>query len=136
MTEQDLAGSPRAATVRRRFLDALAETGSVRAAAVASGRARGAWLALRGRDPAFAQAWDEALDAYVELLEAEADRRAVGGEDEPIFYGGKQVGSRTRASDSLLMFRLKALRPGRYRGTAEEAEPLAVKIRDFSRTED
>ena len=136
MTEQDLAGSPRAATVRRRFLDALAETGSVRAAAAASGRARGAWLALRGRDAAFAQAWDEALDAYVELLEAEADRRAVGGEDEPIFYGGKQVGSRTRASDSLLMFRLKALRPGRYRGAAEEAEPLVVKIRDFSRTED
>jgi hypothetical protein len=136
MTEQDLAGASRAATVRRRFLDALAESGSVRAAAAASGRARAAWLALRGRDAAFAKAWDEALDAYVELLEAEADRRAVGGEEEPVFYGGKQVGSRTRASDSLLMFRLKALRPQRYRGVADEPEALSVRIQDFTKPED
>ena len=136
MTEQDLAGSSRAATVRRRFLDALAESGSVRAAAAASGRARGGWLALRSRDPGFARAWDEALDSYVELLETEADRRAVGGEEEPVFYGGKQVGSRTRASDSLLMFRLKALKPQRYRGTADEIETLSVKIQDFSKPED
>jgi hypothetical protein len=124
--------SPARAAVRRRFLDALAETGSVRAAAAASGRPRGAWLVLRGRDPGFARAWDEALDSYVELLEAEADRRAVGGEAEPVFYGGKQVGVRTRASDSLLMFRLKALKPQRYKGAADEPEPLTVKIRDFS----
>lgn len=136
MSDSDPAGPSRAATARRRFLDALAESGSVRAAAAASGRARGAWLALRSRDGAFAKAWDEALDAYVELLEAEADRRAVGGEEEPIFYGGKQVGSRTRASDSLLMFRLKALKPQRYRGAAEEAEELSVKIQDFSRPEE
>lgn len=124
--------SPARVAVRRRFLEILAETGSVRAAASASGRPRGAWLALRGRDPAFAKAWEEALDAYVELLEAEADRRAVGGETEPVFYGGKQVGERTRASDSLLMFRLKALRQQRYKGAADEAEPLTVTIRDFS----
>ncbi len=124
--------SPARVAVRRRFLEILAETGSVRAAASASGRPRGAWLALRGRDPGFARAWEEALDSYVELLEAEADRRAVGGETEPVFYGGKQVGERTRASDSLLMFRLKALRPQRYKGAADEAEPLTVTIRDFS----
>lgn len=118
--------------VRRRFLETLAETGSVRAAAAASGRPRGAWLGLRGRDPAFARAWEEALDSYVELLEAEADRRAVGGETEPVFYGGKQVGERTRASDSLLMFRLKALRPQRYRSAADEPEALMVTVRDFS----
>lgn len=124
--------SPARAAVRRRFLDALADTGSVRAASAASGRSRAAWLALRGRDPGFARAWDDALDAYVELLEAEADRRAVGGETEPVFYGGKQVGVRSRASDSLLMFRLKALKPQRYKGGAEEPEPPTVKIRDFS----
>lgn len=118
--------------VRRRFLESLAETGSVRAAATASGRPRGAWLLLRGRDPGFARAWDEALESYVELLEAEADRRAVGGETEPVFYGGKQVGERTRASDSLLMFRLKALKPQRYRSAADEPETLTVTVRDFT----
>lgn len=136
MTEPDPAGLSRAATARRRFLDALSESGSVRAAAAASGRARGAWLALRGRDAAFAKAWDEALDSYVELLEAEADRRAVGGEEEPIFYGGKQVGARTRASDSLLMFRLKALKPQRYRGATDEPETLSVRIQDFTKPEE
>jgi len=129
----EASSPPRRETARRKFLSALAETGSVRAAATASGRARCAWLNLRGRDPAFAAAWDQALDAYVELLEAEADRRAVLGEEEPVFYGGKQVGVRAKPSDSLLMFRLKALRPGRYRGGADEtADPLTVTVRDFS----
>ncbi|MGE4527283.1 MAG: hypothetical protein AB7D00_02850 [Rhodospirillaceae bacterium] len=131
--QQDDVSAPRRETARRKFLSALAETGSVRAAAAASGRARSVWLGLRGRDLAFAAAWDQALEAYVELLEAEADRRAVGGEEEPIFYGGKQVGVRAKPSDSLLMFRLKALRPGRYRNGADEtAEALTVTVRDFS----
>ncbi len=120
-------------TARRRFLRALAETGSVRAAAAVSGRTRSAWIALRGRDPGFAALWEQALDSYVDLLEAEADRRAMRGEEEPIFYSGKQVGVRARTSDSLLMFRLKALRPGRYRAAVEDGgDPLTVEVRDFA----
>lgn len=121
-----------AGAVRRRFLDELARTGSVRAAAAASGRARGAWVLARQADPELARDWDEALDSYVEWLEAEADRRAVSGEEEPVFYSGKQVGVRTRVSDSLLMFRLKALRPGRYGGVAAAADAgVVVEVRDF-----
>lgn len=132
MRDENAAGAGRT-TARRRFLRALAETGSVRAAAVVSGRTRSAWLNLRGRDPGFAAAWDQALDAYVELLEAEADRRAVRGDEEPIFYSGKQVGVRAKPSDSLLMFRLKALRPGRYRAADGDAgDSLTVEVRDFS----
>lgn len=124
-------------TARRRFLKALAETGSVRAAAAISGRARSTWIALRGRDAGFAVLWEQALDSYVELLEAEADRRAMQGEEEPIFYSGKQVGVRARTSDSLLMFRLKALRPGRYRAVAEDgSDPLTVEVRDFADVKD
>ncbi len=131
--DDEANAAPARATARRRFLNGLAETGSVRAAASASGRSRGAWISLRARDPAFAALWEQALDAYVELLEAEADRRAVRGEEEPIFYSGKQVGMKSRTSDSLLMFRLKALRPGRYRATGEDAaEALTVEVRDFA----
>jgi hypothetical protein len=133
MTDETNA-APVRATARRRFLNVLAETGSVRAAAAASGRTRTAWISLRARDPAFAALWEQAQDAYVELLEAEADRRAVRGEEEPVFSYGKQVGMRSRTSDSLLMFRLKALRPRRYRGAEEEsaaAEPLTVEVKSF-----
>jgi len=118
---------------RARFLAALAETGSVRCAAETSGRTRAFWLARRERNAAFARAWDEALESYVELLEAEADRRALTGDSEPVFFGGKRVGERPRVSDNLLMFRLKALRPGRYRGTMPEADDgVVVEVRDFS----
>ncbi len=37
-------------------------------------------------------------------------RRAVDGVDEPVYQGGKKVGSITRYSDTLLIFLLKANR--------------------------
>ena len=40
-----------------------------------------------------------------------ADRRGYSGYPEPVFYEGVHVADRTRYSDQLLMFRLKALAP-------------------------
>lgn len=119
-------------TSRHRFLSALAETGSVRLAAEASGRMRTYWLKQRQEDGKFAKLWDQALDAYIDVLEAEADRRALCGDEEPIFYGGKQVGVRSKPSDSLLMFRLKALRPTRYKEAAGDAgSQIKVEVKSF-----
>lgn len=64
----------------------------------------------RHRDEKFARAWDAALEAATDVLEKEAVRRAVQGVDEPVYQGGKQVGSITRYSDTLLIFLLKANR--------------------------
>lgn len=131
------ARSEKAGTAKHRFLFALAETGSVRLASQASGKSRSVWMKLRARDEAFAKDWDQSLETYVEILEAEADRRAINGDEEPIFYGGKLVGMRSKPSDSLLMFRLKALRPQRYRdATADNNLEIKVEVRSFAKAVD
>jgi hypothetical protein len=82
---------------------------------------------LRHADAAFAAAWLDAKTrgevAMLERLEIEADRRAVDGFDEPVFHEGKVVGKKRRYSDTLLIFRLKALAPKRYREGLEISGP-------------
>lgn len=69
----------------------------------------------RESDPSFADEWDEAVSEYVDSLEQEADRRAYLGVDKPVFYKGDQIATTKEYSDTLMMFRLKALRPYVYR---------------------
>ena len=64
---------------RKRFLEALADTGSVTKAAVVAGTSRTRVYELRKVDPAFAAAWAEAEDIAVDQLEDEARRRAMEG---------------------------------------------------------
>jgi hypothetical protein len=97
------------------FLIALAESGVVAAALTASGGSRTTVYRWRADDPEFAARWDEALDIAVEVCEGELHRRSVVGVVEPVFYQGAECGSIRRYSDNLLMFRLKALRPEKYR---------------------
>lgn len=55
----------------------------------------------------------------------------IGGTVEPVFYQGKRVGEKLRFSDALLMFRLRALRPERYRdnyqGDGKEREVYVIE---------
>jgi hypothetical protein len=71
------------------FLGVLAETGNVSAAIRGAGIARETVYAAKQKDPSFAQAWGEALDAAVDLLKAEARRRAVEGVDIPVTHEGE-----------------------------------------------
>lgn len=115
---------------RRVFLDILGRTGNVSAAARMAGLSRSSAYALRRRDPGFAAAWRDAEEEAVDLLEAEARRRAVEGIEEPLMGGGKlikdddgQVVTVRKYNDRLLEFLLKAHRPERFRdGAAAEAE--------------
>lgn len=74
----------------------------------------------RQRDPEFAAAWEEAVDAARADIEHEIYRRAQEGYDEPVF-GGKfreqVVGTVRRYSDRLLELRARALLPA-YRDAA------------------
>jgi hypothetical protein len=97
------------------FLAALRDCGNVRAATQAAQVDRSTPYKLRGTDPAFAKAWEDAMDDAADVLEAEARRRATLGVDEPVFYQGVPVGSVKRYSDTLLMFLLKGARPHTYR---------------------
>jgi hypothetical protein len=74
---------------RERFLQALADTGSVTAAIGDAGTSRTRVNELRKTDPAFASAWQEAEEIAIDRLEDEARRRAIEGVPEPLVSAGK-----------------------------------------------
>ena len=98
-----------------KFFATLAKLGTVGAACQAARYSRATVYRWRKEDEEFRRRWDEADEQYVELMEHEADRRAVKGTSRPVFYKGEKVGQVREYSDTLLMFRLKAKRPGVYR---------------------
>jgi len=118
---------------RAKFLAALAAQGFASRAAQTVGVSRSWVFELKKNDPEFGAAWKAAQDEYAELLEAEADRRAYKGVDEPVFYQGEECGKIRKFSDVLLMFRLKALRPemyadrARHEVTGKDGQPVQVE---------
>ncbi|WP_244922252.1 hypothetical protein [Oceanibaculum indicum] len=107
--------SPTARRRMRRFLDHLADTGNVSAACRLAKLDRRTAYQWRAADADFRRLWQEALDAAVDALEAEARRRAVEGVEHPHFHQGQVAGTVKRYSDALLMFLLRAHRPERFR---------------------
>jgi len=73
------------------FLNALAEDGNASRAILVSGWERREVYKHRQRDPDFAEAWEEALSAAADRLEAEALRRAAGGVAKPLYHQGQPV---------------------------------------------
>ncbi|MDF0486795.1 hypothetical protein PX554_01530 [Sphingomonas sp. H39-1-10] len=65
------------AAARTAFLDTLALSGDVARSAEAAGRTHASAYALRRHDPAFADAWEEALNAAYARIEDELLARAV-----------------------------------------------------------
>jgi len=79
------------------FIELYAQLGVVMLAARGAGVDRSMPYRLRQESQSFAQAWEDAREASIQALEAEARRRAMTG------------------SDRLLQFLLKAARPAMYR---------------------
>jgi hypothetical protein len=133
------AKKPRRRPWQAAFLTTLADTGNVRASCEAAKICRPTAYDCRHADPAFAAAWDSALDEAMDLLEREGWRRARTGIDEPVIYQGELCGAWVdakgkevakdskgakliplvvkRYSDTLLIFLLKGGRPNKYRET-------------------
>lgn len=117
-------------TERRKqvFLAELARHGiRARAARAASPRASSRYGAIqtfvdeRNRDPEFARQWEEAMEIAKADIEAEIYRRAQEGWEEPVYagkYREKIVGTMTKYSDALLMFRAKRMIP-EYRESSQ-----------------
>jgi hypothetical protein len=101
---------------QRAFIEALADTGSVKAAAKRINMAPEGAYYLRRQPGAesFAAAWEAALDHGVQRLADLAIDRAMEGVAIPIFWRGEQVGEKRRYNDRLLMFVLKHRLGGRY----------------------
>jgi hypothetical protein len=70
-------------------------------------------------DVEFAQAESTTRDAFADMLEIEAVRRAHGGVLKPVFQGGLFVGHVREYSDTLLIFLLNAARPLKYRANSK-----------------
>ncbi|MFK7601876.1 hypothetical protein ACI3L1_06655 [Deinococcus sp. SM5_A1] len=113
---------------REAFILAFAKTGNISAACKKAKISRDTVYRHKRDDAAFAEAWGEAESIYVEILEAEADRRAKTGTLKPVFYQGQEVGKVREYSDTLLMFRLKALRPDKYRDNSSVKHSGAVEV--------
>lgn len=108
-----------------RFLDELSECGSVSMAAARAGLNRTALYRERDRSKRFAARWDKARDLGVERLQDDAMRRALHGDERPIFKGGEQVGSVHRHDTSLVKFLLQSYRPDIF-GTRKDVSGPAV----------
>lgn len=108
---------------RMRFLEVLGDCAIVTRAAEAAGGSRSAFYAWRREDADFARDWDQAVELGIAALEDEALRRVLDGIEEPVFYQGRQVATVRKFSDPLLMFMLRARKPGRYRERPAGAPP-------------
>lgn len=101
---------------QRDFIEALAETGSVAAAARAVAMSVEGTYRLR-RSPgaqSFNDAWRAALDHAVGRLEDMAFERALNGVEVAVWKNGEQVGTRIVHSERLMMFLLRTRCPARY----------------------
>jgi hypothetical protein len=78
------------------------------------------WLEV---DAAYVKAFEDAREQRADLLEREADRRAIEGWLEPAFYQGKVCGAVRKYSDMLLLARLRAEKPQKYRDHVEIGGP-------------
>jgi len=119
--------------VQRAFIEALADTGSVKAACRRVGRSEHGVYQLRRHPEAeeFRAAWEAALKLGVQRLEDVAMDRALNGVDVPVYSYGKLVGLRKSYNDRLLMFMLRNRAPERF----AEGRPKALNAMDLTRLE-
>ena len=115
------------------FLEALATTGSVRAAARRARVSHQTCYRARRASAGFGRAWDAALVVARGAAEAKLADYAMNGVEEEVWYHGDLVGSRKRVSDRLLLAHLGRL--DRMRGDerierlAENFDAMVLRLR-------
>jgi len=91
--------------------------------------------AARKRDEDFSLAWEEAYEQGTDLLEKEAERRAIKGVKEPVFHQGRKIATVRKYSDVLLIFLLKGRRPGKFRDNVDitsGGNPMDNALKQFA----
>lgn len=115
-------------TRQHAFIEALADSGSVKHAASVVGMSTEGAYALR-RQPgaeAFAAAWEAALDHGIRRLEDIAMDRAINGVEVPVYSYGKLVGTRIVYNDHLAMFMLRNRADRRFAAGALRRAPTGM----------
>lgn len=117
MAKKTAAHNP--ARLKKLFLADLAKTGNITQSAESVGISRRlhyTWLEEDDDEGTYRAAYDRAIQAAADVLEAEAWRRGVDGVEEPVgWYRGEPGGKIRRYSDTLLIFLLKGIRPEKFR---------------------
>src|SRR4051794_17900742 len=119
---------------RARVIAEFANCGRIDLACQIAGCSRDAHYEWLQKFPEYKEAFEAARDRAVDMLEAEAHRRAHEGVTKPIFQQGRHVGDVQEYSDSLLTFLLKARRPAIFgdrtalEHTGAGGAPLTVTV--------
>lgn len=112
------------------FLRCFALCGNVLRSCQAAGIGRRTAYNWLEQDEQFQKLYAEAHEDALDLLEEEARRRGVDGVLEPVFQGGKKVGSIRKYSDNMLALLLKRKRPDTFRErhehTSKDGGPIGV----------
>ena len=118
---------------QRKFIAALAATGSVKAAAHrVNMTSEGAYLLRRHPEgESFRAAWEAALALGIQQLEDIAMERALHGTEVPVYSYGKLIGSRVVHNDRLLMFMLRNRAAKRFAG--DRAKAMSATDKDTLR---
>ncbi len=116
---------------QRAFIEALADTGSVKAAAHAVNMTpEGAYLLRRHPEAGeFRAAWEAALSHGVQRLEDAGLERALNGVEVPVYHFGAVVGTRTVYDNRLLMFYLRNRLGQRFNADARNPDLDPASLR-------
>ncbi|TZG26259.1 hypothetical protein [Sphingomonas montanisoli] len=119
---------------QRAFIEVLADTVSVPAAAKAVGMGvEGAYRLRRRADAAgFAEAWDAAYGMMTRRLTDAAFARAIHGVTNPVYHAGEVVGERVQYDERLTRFLLERHDPEGY-GRLMGCDPRWVEEKDVLR---
>jgi hypothetical protein len=101
--------------LKREFLSELRRTCNITKASHKINISRITAYSAKKVNSKFSDAWDNALQEGLDLLENVVMQRAFDGVTKNIYYQGKKCGEEKVYSDGLAMFLLKAHRPEKYR---------------------
>ena len=96
---------------KNRFLQALAETRTIRGASGKTGISRRQHTDWRSQDPEYEDRFQDVMKGFADEVESELWRRGVDGVEEPIYRNGELVGCKIQRSDDLLLALLRLTRP-------------------------
>lgn len=96
------------------YLAAYSILGNVTYSAKCAGISTTSVYNWKKNDPDFKEQYEIADQAHLDYMEMEAQRRAVQGTSEDVYYQGEVVGQKQNYSDSLLKFLLEGKDPGKY----------------------